>query len=74
MTPTPPAAGGGDGGYRRSSWGVVVPLSGTDETPREHDGAHGGRGSGTGRRSRESSGWGLTSDDGGEWEQQRKWR
>ncbi|CAM9470786.1 unnamed protein product [Ectocarpus sp. 12 AP-2014] len=66
--------GGGDGGYRRSSWGVALPLSGTDDTPREHGGAHGARESGTGRRSRESSGWGLTSDDGGDWEQQRRRR
>ncbi|CBJ26937.1 hypothetical protein Esi_0050_0088 [Ectocarpus siliculosus] len=66
--------GGGDGGYRRSSWGVALPLSGTDDTPREHGGAHGARESGTGRRSRESSGWGLNSDDGGDWEQQRRWR
>ncbi|CAM9111149.1 unnamed protein product [Ectocarpus fasciculatus] len=64
--------GGGDGGYRRSSWGVAVPLSGTDDTPREHGGGHGVKGSMTGRRSRESSGWGLTSDDGGDWEQQRR--
>ncbi|CAM9492531.1 unnamed protein product, partial [Ectocarpus sp. 8 AP-2014] len=66
--------GGGDGGYRRSSWGVALPLSGTDDTPREHGGAHGARENGTGRRSRENSGWGLTSDDGGDWEQQRRWR
>lgn len=82
-------AGNGDGGYRRSAWGVPMSVhddhnyySAATDTPGGYgygtDEAYGNgggrRGSGgvksTGRkdsyRSRESSGWGLTSDDGGD--------